>query len=82
MVSHKHVSYIVSVEYNECTQVTTGIRRDGHDAGEGGNSLTNREVLEHLDPRVDSLTYIYDTFKWSHCEDDGFNMNDALLPLR
>lgn len=69
----------MSLEYDECPQVTTGIRRDGLGAGDGGNSFTNREVLERLDPRVDSLTYIYDTFEWSHCKNDGFNMNDALL---
>ena len=44
---------------------------------EGGNSLTNREVLLALDPRVNSLSYIYDTFEWPHCMQDGLDFNDA-----
>ncbi|CAM9834525.1 unnamed protein product [Ascophyllum nodosum] len=44
---------------------------------EGGNSLTNREVLLVLDPRMNSLSYIYDTFEWPHCMQDGLDFNDA-----
>lgn len=44
---------------------------------EGGNVLSNREILQALDPRVNRLSYIYDTFEWSHCEEDGIDMNDA-----
>ena len=55
-------------------KVQTGIK--GNVPG-GGNVLTNKEVLEALDPRNNALPYVYDTFKWSHCEAEGFNMNDA-----
>ena len=41
------------------------------------NSLTNREILQALDPRVNQLSYIYDTFEWSHCDLDGIHMSDA-----
>lgn len=44
---------------------------------EGGNTLTNREVLLALDPRVNTLSYIYDNFEWPHCAQDGLNFNDA-----
>lgn len=44
---------------------------------QGGNILTNRELLEVFDPRVNRLSYVYDTFKWTHCELDGYNMDDA-----
>lgn len=43
----------------------------------GGNTLTNREVLAALDPRKDALPYVYDTFEWTHCATDGFDLNDA-----
>lgn len=44
---------------------------------EGGNVLTNREILQALDPRVNKMSYIYDTFEWTHCAEDGIDMNDA-----
>ncbi len=44
---------------------------------ESGNTLTNRELLQVLDPRSNSLSYVYDTFKWTHCESDGFDFDDA-----
>lgn len=33
--------------------------------------------MQVLDPRVNSLNYIYDTFEWTHCTADGYDMNDA-----
>ena len=42
-----------------------------------GNSLTNREILLALDPRVNQLSYIYDTFEWPHCDLDGIHMSDT-----
>ena len=42
-----------------------------------GNDLTNREVLEALDPRFDSLPYVYDNFKWDHCLSEGYDFDDA-----
>lgn len=65
-----------------------GLAMDKGDAGfkartaikgdeEGGNSLTNREILQALDPRVNKLSYIYDTFEWAHCDADGVHMSDA-----
>lgn len=39
--------------------------------------LTNREILAALDPRANSLSYVYDKFEWSHCEADGYDFNDA-----
>lgn len=42
-----------------------------------GNVLTNREVLAAVDPRKNMLPYIYDTFKWDHCAEDGYNLDDA-----
>lgn len=54
-------------------QIRTGIRGDN----DSGNTLNNREILRLLDPRVNSLNYIYDTFEWKHCMDDGINFNDA-----
>lgn len=70
--------------------VRTGLNTDGNVApGEkqvnsggrrgltGGNTLTNREILAALDPRVNTLPYVYDTFRWPHCEAQGFHMDDA-----
>lgn len=42
-----------------------------------GNKLSNREVLQALDPRSSSMSYVYDTFKWMHCTDEGFDFDDA-----
>lgn len=44
---------------------------------ESGNILTNRELLQAFDARSNSLSYVYDTFKWTHCEADGFQFDDA-----
>lgn len=37
-----------------------------------GYGLTNKQVLEATDPtsRIYSMTYIYDHFKWDHCDED------------
>ncbi|CAM9523606.1 unnamed protein product [Laminaria digitata] len=51
----------------------TGIKGDEVN----GNTLTNREILQALDARVNKLSYIYDTFEWVHCDLDGINMADA-----
>lgn len=42
-----------------------------------GNVLTNREVLAAIDPRLNNLPYVYDTFEWAHCATDGYNFDDA-----
>ena len=34
-------------------------------------------MLEALSPRSDSLTYVYDTFKWAHCVSEGFDFDEA-----
>ncbi|CAM9270816.1 unnamed protein product [Choristocarpus tenellus] len=39
--------------------------------------FTNREVLKALDPNVNALPYLYDTFTWPHCEKVGFDFHDA-----
>lgn len=44
---------------------------------ESGNTLTNRELLQTFDARSNSLSYVYDTFKWTHCESDGYRFDDA-----
>lgn len=51
----------------------TGIKGDEV----SGNTLTNREILQALDPRVNKLSYIYDTFEWTHCDMDGIHMSDT-----
>lgn len=53
--------------------IKTGIRGNL----ESGNQLTNREALQAFDARSNSLPYVYDTFKWLHCEADGVNFDDA-----
>ena len=30
-----------------------------------------------MDPRSDSLNYVYDTFKWNHCVSQGYDFDDA-----
>ncbi|CAN0161250.1 unnamed protein product [Ectocarpus sp. 4 AP-2014] len=42
-----------------------------------GNTLTNRELLQAFDARSNSVSYVYDNFKWIHCEADGFDFDDA-----
>ena len=53
--------------------IKTGVR--GND--ETGNTLTNRELLQAFDPRSNSLPYVYDNFKWTHCEADGVSFDAA-----
>ncbi|CAM9494069.1 unnamed protein product [Ectocarpus sp. 6 AP-2014] len=53
--------------------IKTGIRGNL----DTGNQLTNREALQAFDARSNSLPYVYDTFKWTHCEADGVNFDDA-----
>lgn len=53
--------------------IKTGIRGNQ----EFGNTLSNREALQAFDPRSNSLPYIYDTFKWTHCEADGVDFANA-----
>lgn len=66
---------LLSGDSNDFT-VQTGIK--GNAEG-GGNVLTNKQALAAFDPRVNGLSYIYDTFKWPHCEADGVNMSDAWM---
>ncbi|CAN0199601.1 unnamed protein product, partial [Hapterophycus canaliculatus] len=49
----------------------TGIKGVG-----SGNTLTNRELLAAFDPRINSLSYVYDTFKWTHCAEGGLDFDD------
>ncbi|CAB1096465.1 TYR [Ectocarpus sp. CCAP 1310/34] len=66
---------ILANEVNDFT-VQTGIK--GSPLG-GGNTMTNREVLAAFDPRINALPYVYDTFEWAHCAEDGFDLRDAWL---
>ena len=54
-------------------EVKTGIRRNPI----AGNLLTNRDVMAAFDPRSNSLTYAYDTYKWDHCGPEGYDFKDA-----
>lgn len=54
-------------------EVRTQIR--GH--ADGGNTLTNREVMAAFDPRANSMNYIYDNFKWEHCSADDVEFDEA-----
>ncbi|CAM9863802.1 unnamed protein product [Pylaiella littoralis] len=54
-------------------EVKTGLKGNV----EVGNVLTNREVLAAMDPRVNKLSYVYDTFKWDHCLEVGIDFDDA-----
>lgn len=56
----------------------SGSKSGGSDGDDRGNNLSNREVLLALDPRVNSLPYVYDTFRWDHCAAEGFNFGDIL----
>lgn len=53
--------------------IKTGIRGNN----EFGNTLSNREALQAFDPRSNSLPYVYDTFKWTHCASDGVDFDAA-----
>lgn len=66
---------LLANDVNDFT-VQTGIK--GGPVG-GGNTFTNREVLAALDPRINALSYVYDTFDWPHCTADGFDLKDAWL---
>lgn len=61
---------LLDTDVDEFT-VRTGIQ------GVGDSVPTNREVLEALSPLADSMSYIYDTFKWDHCAVDGYDFSDA-----
>lgn len=54
-------------------EVQTGIRWNQG----SGNTFSNREALRALDPRANSVSYIFDTFKWKHCAIDGYDFDDA-----
>ena len=34
---------------------------------------TNKELYDFLDPRNPQLPYVYENFKWAHCELEGFD---------
>jgi hypothetical protein len=36
---------------------------------EGVPTYTNNELLEFLSPLNDDITYVYDSFEWSHCDE-------------
>ena len=57
------------------TQVKTGIRGNlAH-----GNKLTNREILAAMDVTENMLPYVYDTFKWDHCLEAGYDFDEAYV---
>lgn len=58
-------------------QIQTGLRG----SEEGGNTVANRDLVKLLDPRINSMNYIYDNFEWDHCAADGINMDDAWSSL-
>lgn len=40
--------------------------------------MTNRDILAALDIRTENvLPYVYDTFKWDHCLELGYDFDDA-----
>ncbi|CAM9726487.1 unnamed protein product [Scytosiphon promiscuus] len=53
-------------------EITTGVK-----GARRGNTLANRDLLAAFDPRINSMTYVYDNFKWPHCAEDGFDLDDA-----
>lgn len=59
--------------------VDTGAAAEIGVRGPIGNTLTNRDLLKEFDPRQNSLKYIYDTFRWDHCWQSGFNFDDAWI---
>ncbi|CAM9151095.1 unnamed protein product [Choristocarpus tenellus] len=40
------------------------------------NKFTNRDVLLAIDGTVNGLPYIYDSFSWPHCKEQGFDFTD------
>jgi hypothetical protein len=46
-----------------------------------GYGLTNRQVLDYTDPTSSAyqMTYVYDHFKWEHCEEDFAGEIESLL---
>lgn len=63
------------VEVPEALAIRTGTVSG--DAGDEESTIANRDFLQLLDPRMNSMTYIYDTFEWKHCKIDGYDMSDA-----
>jgi hypothetical protein len=45
-----------------------------------GNKFTNVEYYSYLDPRKNKLSYVYDNFKFEHCDELGYNINEAAQP--
>ena len=43
-----------------------------------GHHYSNTELYGLMDPRNESMPYVYDTFKWSHCEEQGVHMRPAV----
>ena len=37
-----------------------------------GEMLTNREMYDFLSPFNEKLPYVYDNFRWAHCDKEGF----------
>lgn len=44
---------------------------------DAGNTINNRDILQLMDPRLNTFNYIYDNFDWKHCAEDGYNFNDV-----
>lgn len=53
--------------------IKTGLREDS----KSSSIFSNREALKAFDPRINSLSYVYDTFEWDHCLAEGFDFNDS-----
>ena len=37
-----------------------------------GRSMSNLEFWEYMNPLNGSLPYVYDNFRWAHCDEEGF----------
>ena len=50
----------------------------GHDAADllpmeiEGRTMSNLEFWQYMNPLNGSLPYVYDNFRWAHCDEEGF----------
>lgn len=52
--------------------------QSSHTAGSGQFSdLTNAEIYALLDPTDNAMNYIYDSFEWSHCSEEGIEIRTS-----
>ena len=56
------------------TQTSSGLYEESY--------LTNQEMREAVNVDDYAMSYVYDHFRWIHCEEEGYNMTSGTVTKR